>query len=138
MNYFKVNGKSYEVLVTSLEENFDILYSDNTGRTLADGAPMTLDPIGTFFGHKVAIRRKSGYEKEFDDLYELVSKPLRVENEEEALLFEVAHLQDTIAYRAYVSTGARAVTRIDEKTGKVYWGELSLNIVPIKAQVLPD
>lgn len=138
MDYFRVNGKKYEVIVTSLEENFNILYSENTGRTLAEGAPVTLDPLGTFFGHKVAVRRKNGHEREFDDLYQLVSRPLRVEKEEDALLFEVAHLQDSIAYRAYVSTGTRAVTRIDEKTGKVYWGELSLNIVPIKAQVLPD
>lgn len=138
MDYFRVNGKKYEVTVVSLEENFNILYSENTGRTLADGAPMMLDPLGTFFGHKVVVKRKHGYEKEFDELYKLVSKPLRVEDEEDALLFEVAHLQDTIAYRAYVSNGTRAVIKIDEKTNKVYWGELSLNIVPIKAQVLPD
>lgn len=138
MNYFKVNGKSYNVLVTSLEENFNILYSENTGRTLAAGAPMTLDPLGTFFGHKIAVRRKNGYEAEFDELYQLISQPRRVENEEDALLFEAAHLQDSISYRAYVSNGTRLVERISEKTGKVYWGELSLNIVPIKAQVLPN
>jgi hypothetical protein len=137
MNYFKINGKNYNVIVTSLEESFEILYTENSGRTLADGAPMTLDPIGTFFGHKVSLRKKNGFEKEFDDLYKLVSEPLRVENEEDGLLFEVAHLQDSIAYRAYVSKGARPIQRIDENLGKVYWGELSLNIVPIKAQVLP-
>lgn len=138
MNYFKINGKSYNVIVTSLEENFNILYSENTGRTIADGAPMILDPFGTFFGHKISVRRKNGYEKDFDNLYELISKPIRVENEEDAILFEVSHLQDSIAYRAYVSSGSRKVDRIDEKSNKVYWGELSLNIVPIKAQVLPD
>ena len=49
----------------------------------------------------------------------------------------MAHLQDSIAYRAYVSNGVRALKRIDEENGKVYWGELSLNIVPIEAQVKP-
>ena len=138
MNYFRINGKKYNVSVTSLEESFNILYSENTGRTLAEGAPMTLDPLGTFYGHKVSVKRKNGFEKEFDDLYRLVSRPLRVESEEDALLFEVAHLQDSIAYRAYVSNGQRKVDKIDEEKGKVYWGELSLNIVPIRAQVLPE
>ena len=44
MNYFRVNGINYEVVVTGIVENFNILYSDNTGRTLADGAPIKLDP----------------------------------------------------------------------------------------------
>lgn len=137
MNYFKINGKSYNVVVTSLEESFEILYTENSGRTLADGAPMTLDPMGTFFGHKVTVKRKSGFEGEYDELYLLLAQPRKVEETEDALLFEVAHLQDSISYRAYVSKGARALKRIDEITGKVYWGELSLNIVPIEAQLKP-
>ena len=138
MNYFRINGKSYDVIVTGIEENFNILYSENTGRTIAEGAPMTLDPLGSFYGHKVSLRRKTGFEKQFDEVYEIVSKPISVVDEEDALLFEVAHLQSTISYRAYVSSGSRAVEKIDEKKEKVYWGELSLNIVPIKAQVLPE
>ena len=138
MNYFKINGKSYDVVVTGIEENFNILYSKNTGRTIAEGAPMTLDPLGSFYGHKVSLRRKTGFEKQFDEVYEIVSKPISVVEEEDALLFEVAHLQSTISYRAYVSSGSRAVEKIDEKNEKVYWGEVSLNIVPIKAQVLPE
>lgn len=138
MNYFKINGKSYDVVVTGIEENFNILYSENTGRTIAEGAPITLDPLGSFYGHKVSLRRKKGFENQFDEVYEIVSKPISVVDEEDALLFEVAHLQSTISYRAYVSSGSRAVEKIDEKNGKVYWGELSLNIVPIKAQVLPE
>ena len=137
MHYFRINGRSYNVIVTSLEESFEILYTENSGRTLADGAPMTLDPIGTFFGHKVTIKRKVGFESEYDDLYLLLAKPRKVAKTEDALLFEVAHLQDSIAYRAYVSNGVRALKRIDEENGKVYWGELSLNIVPIEAQVKP-
>lgn len=137
MNYFRVNGNPYNVTVVSIDENFNILYSENTGRTVADGQ-MTLDPIGTFYGHKIVIKRKNGYEAEYDELYELVSLPIRVEQEEDALLFEVAHLQDSISYRGYVSNGTRAVEKIDEINGKVYWGQLTFNIVPIKAQVLPE
>ena len=138
MNYFRINGINYEVIVTGIVENFNILYSDNTGRTLADGAPITLDPLGTFIGHKVTIKRQNGHEFEYDSLYDLIIKPRRVLRKEDALLFEVAHLQDSIAYAGYVSTGERKLERIDEKTGKIYWGELTLNIIPIEAQVLPQ
>ena len=44
MNYCVINGKSYDVIITAIEESFSILYTENTGRTLGIGAPMTLDP----------------------------------------------------------------------------------------------
>ena len=115
MNYFRINGINYDVIVTEIVENFNILYSDNTGRTLADGAPITLDPLGTFIGHKVTIKRKNRYESEYDSLYNLITKPIKVLKKEDALLFEVAHLQDSIDYEGYVSTGERKIERIDEK-----------------------
>ena len=138
MNYFRINGINYEVVVTGIVETFNILYSENTGRVISTGAQMVLDPLGTFIGHKVTIKRKNGYESEYDSLYDLIIKPRRVLKKEDALLFEVAHLQDSIAYAGYVSTGERKLERIDEKTGKIYWGELTLNIIPIEAQVLPQ
>lgn len=131
MNYFKINGKTYDVTVTALDENFNILYSSNTGRTLADGA-MTLDPIGTFYGHTVTVKRKSGHEKEFDDLFMYVSKPRYT-----GIKVEAAHNQKTISYDAYISNGKRALQRIT-RNDVVEWGELQLNIIPMKAQVLPE
>lgn len=139
MDYFKINGKAYDVLVIDLEENFDILYSENSGRTLAVGSPIALSPLGTFFGHKVTIRRKTGFEEQYDELYDLISKPRAVINPEtDGLLFEIAHNQDVISYRGYVSNGGRKLSSINRVTNKVYWGELTLNIVPIIAQVMPD
>lgn len=138
MDWFRVGEtaesmKAYNVIVTSLEENFTILYGENTGRTLAKGAPMVLDALGTFFGHNVTVRRKSGYESEFDDLYRLISRPRN-----NGLQFDIVHYQDTANYEGYVSSGARALKRIDEKSGKVYWDEFSMTIVPMRAQVTID
>lgn len=132
MDFFRVGGRSYDVLVTAIEETFNILYSENTGRTLDEGAPMTLDPLGTFFGHKVTVVRKSGYEREYDDLYDYISTPRT-----EGIDVEIVHNQTTLSYKAYVSSGGRALRKIDQRTNKVYWNEMVLNIVPIKAQVLP-
>lgn len=132
MNYFKVNGKAYDVVVTGIEETFSILYSENTGRTMAVGAEMVLDPLGTFFGHKVTVQKKAGCEVEYDTLYDYVSTPRAM-----GLKIEAAHNQTTIKYDAYISSGSRSLKRIG-KDGTVHWGELQLNIVPMKAQVLPE
>lgn len=132
MDYVKIGGKSYDVLVTELSENFNIIYSENTGRTIAVGARMTLDPLGTFLGHKITFQRKNGKEAEYDALFEYVSKPRY-----DGIRVEIVHNQSTISYDAYISNGERSLRRIDEKTGKVFWDKFSVNIIPMEAQVLP-
>lgn len=133
MDYFKIGDKSYDVLVISIEESFNILYSENTGRTMSPTARMILDPIGTFYGHRVTVRKRKGFEKEYDELYDYISTP-RVDG----IPVEIAHNQETIAYDAYVSNGARAVRTIDVKSGVTHWGDLTINIIPMEAQVIPS
>lgn len=132
MDYVKIGGKVWDVLVTEISENFSILFSENTGRTIATGARMTLDPLGTFYGHKITFQRKKGMESEYDLLFDYVSKPRY-----DGIPVEIVHNQKTISYDAYISQGERTLKQIDEKTGKVFWGEFSVNIIPMEAQVLP-
>lgn len=132
MDYVKIGGRIYDVLVVDLVENFNILYSENTGRTLSVGARMTLDPLGTFYGHQITFQRKQGNEEEYDLLFDYVSKPRY-----DGIPVEIVHNQTTISYDAYISRGERSLKRIDYKTGRVYWNEFSLNIVPMEAQVTP-
>ena len=133
MDYVKIGGKVWDVLVTEISENFNILYSENTGRTMSVGARMTLDPLGTFFGHKITFQRKQGNEKEYDTFFEFVSNPRY-----DGIPVEIVHGQTTLVYDAYISQGERTLKRIDTKTGKVYWDKFSLNIVPMEAMVLPE
>lgn len=133
MDYVKIGGKVWDVLVTEISENFNILYSENTGRTMSVGARMTLDPLGTFFGHKITFQRKQGNEKEYDTFFEFVSNPRY-----DGIPVEIVHGQTTLVYDAYISQGERTLKRIDPKTNKVYWDKFSLNIVPMEAQVLPE
>lgn len=132
MDWVKIGGKSYDVFVIDIEENFTILYSENTGRTIAKGAKMTLDPLGAFYGHKVTFKRKQGSEAEFDALFDYVSKPRY-----DGIAVEIVHNQTTLSYEAYISQGSRRIKKIDNQTRMVYWDELSLNIVPMSAQVTP-
>lgn len=130
MNVFKINGKTYNVLVTELSENFNILYSENTGRTISSGARMSLDPLGTFIGHKITFQKKSGFEKDYDDLFDYLCKPRY-----SGVMLECVHGQDKISYEAYVSNGERSLKKVDGRTGKISWGALSVNFVPMEAQI---
>lgn len=126
MDYFSINGKSYDVLVTELSENFNILYSENTGRTI--GARMVLDPIGTFVGHRITVRRKNGSEDDFDLLFNEISKPRA-----EGVWVTAVHDQGTISYEAYISNGERRLKAINPKTNKIYWDTMTINIIPMEA-----
>lgn len=132
MNYVKIGYKVWDVLVTEISESFSILYSENTGRTMSDGAKMVLDPLGTFYNHKVTFCRKQGFEEEFDELWNYVSEPRGYGTE-----VEIVHNQTTLKYTAYFSEGERSLKRIDPKTNKIYWDKFSLNIVAMEAQRLP-
>ena len=132
MNYCVIDGKEYDVLVERISESFEILYSEKTGRSVAVGSSMILDPLGTFYGHKVTLRRRRGKEKEFDDLWNYISTPRY-----RGMKVKMAHNQSILEYDAYVSKGERSLKHIDEKTGVLSWDALELNIVPMTAQVLP-
>ena len=130
MDICNIGGREYAVVITEIEENFNILYSSNTGRNL--NGDMVLDPIGTYIGHKITVKRKSGHEEEFDELFDYVSQPRY-----DGIKVKMVHNQTSIEYEAYISNGTRKINTIDVRNEKVYWGEMQLNIVPLKAQVLP-
>jgi hypothetical protein len=131
-DWLQIDGRAYDVSVLSIRESATILYSDNTGRTISAGARMTLDPLGTFIGHRITVKRKGENVKEYDRLYNYITKPRY-----DGMRVKAVHDQTTIDYDAYVSTAEREVQRIDDAGKKVYWKEMEINIVPMEAQVLP-
>lgn len=134
MDVVQIGGRVWKVKVLEITESFSILYSENTGRTMSQGAGMTLDPLGTFFNYKITFAREQGMEEEYDELFNFLAVP-RYDGIEVNIVHDQA-LWET-PFMAYVSQGERALKRIDEKTGKVYWDRFSANIVPMSAQVLP-
>lgn len=130
MDYCKINGINYDVIVTAIEENFTILYTENTGRTMSKGR-MTLDPIGTFFTHKVTFKRSKDNVEEFDKLFDFLTTPRF-----SGFPIEIVHNQTTLIYDAYVSQGGRKLKNISNALKKVFWGELSVDFIPMEAQVI--
>ena len=135
MEVVRIGGRLWKVHITEITESFSILYSENSGRTMSQGAGMVLDPLGTFFNYKITFSREQGQEKEYDELFNFLAIP-RYDGIEVNIVHNQA-LWDK-PFMAYVSQGERALKRIDAKTGKVYWDKFSVNIVPMSAQVLPE
>lgn len=132
MDYVKIGGKVWNVRITELSENFNIMDTESAGRVIAEGA-MQLCRIGTFWGHKVTFAKKPGTSvSEFDDLFSYLAYPRN-----NGIPVEMVHGQATISYEAYVSSGERKLQRIDTKSGVVYWETFSANFIPMKAQVTP-
>ena len=133
MNYVEIDGKPYDVIVSSIQRSPEIRQSENAGATLAEGAEETLDPLGTFITYIVGFKRKQGKEIEFDNLWETLIKPRY-----DGVWVNIVYNQTKLKYKARFEISPQAVDKIDKRTGKVYWGEISVNIVPTKAQVLPE
>ena len=134
MEVVRIGGRLWKVHITEITESFSILYSENTGRTMAEGT-MTLDPIGTFYNYKITFSREQGQEKEYDELFNYLAVP-RYDGLEVNIIHNQALWEKP--FMAYVSQGERALKRVDPKTKKVYWDKFTANIIPMKAMVLPE
>ena len=132
-DWLEIDGQAYDVSVMSIKESTNILYSANTGRTISRGARMVLDPLGTFIGHRIKVKRKGNKVREYDRLYNNLIIPRY-----NGMRVKAVHNQKTIEYEAYVSAVEREVQRIDDVGKVVYWKEMEINIVPMEAQVIPE
>ena len=131
MEWVVIDGKAYDVLVVDVERNFNKLYTQNTGRTLAMGAPLILDPLGTFYGHKVTFARRGKEVAAFDELWDYLSQPRFV-----GMDVKIIYNQSVLEYEAYSSTGMQKLNHV-AKDGTVYWDAFQVNFIPMKAQVTP-
>ncbi len=131
-NWLEIGNIHFDVTVLEISENATILYSENTGRTMSKGARMTLDPLGTFIGHKIRVKRKGDKFADYDRLFNYVIQPRY-----NGIHVRAVHNQTTIEYDAYISSAERTLSKIDNDGKRVYWKEMSLNIVPMEAEIIP-
>lgn len=129
MDVITIDGVSYDALVTEISENFNVLDSENSGRSIAAGGRMIRDPIGSFIGHKVKFRRKNNNLASYDSLFMKLAEPV------DSHTIKIVHNQTTIQYDAYTTTGTRSLERVEGS--RVLWGELEVDFTPMEANRTP-
>lgn len=132
MSYIKINGIEFdaEVAISEYKRNFNTLHGENAARVMTGS--MILDPIGTYLGRNITFFRRGDNYQGLDRLWDyLVEHSLDIEG----VTLEAADGQSTLSFQAYYSSSEQSIERVEN--GINYWGEFSVNFIPIHAQVKP-
>lgn len=127
-NLLKIDGESYDALVTAIEETFEVIEGSNSGIALYRQREIR-DLAGIKIGHRVTFAAGDDPEA-FDRLVAYLFGSLR-----EYVTIEAVHDQDVISYEAAYNTGSRRVRNIDDENDVVYWDELTVEFRPMETQV---
>lgn len=128
LNLVKIDGVSYDVLVTAIQEKFEVIEGANSGISLYRQREIR-DMAGIKIGHTITFAADKDPEA-FDALCAYLFGSLR-----EYVLLEVVHDQTTISYEAAYNTGSREVSHIDDDNDIVYWNELTVEFRPMECQI---
>lgn len=131
MSYIKINGRSFDadVAIGDYEENFNVLDGPNAGR--GTNGKMIRDVVGMYLGHKITVHPRGMDHKGIDDYWEFI----KLHSVDDSVMLEAADSQTTIRYEAYYTSGARKL--MSAQNGTRYWGEVSVNFIPISATLEP-
>lgn len=131
LSLVKIDGTSFDALVTAIQETTEVLEGKNSGTSLYREREIR-DITGVKIGHTVTFAPDNDPDA-FDALYNHLFSTIR-----EYVTVEIVHGQETIAYKAAYNTAARNVSHIDDENGVVYWDELTVAFRPLEAQVYAD
>lgn len=127
----KIDGVSYDVLITAIAETFNVVEGANSGTALYRQRAIR-DLLGVKIGHSITFAPDNDPEA-FDALTNYLFGSVRPYVE-----LEVVHNQKTISYQAAYNTGTRMVRHIDDDNDIVYWDELTVEFRPMENQVNPE
>lgn len=125
----KIDGKSYDVLVSALGENAEIKEGSNSGTSL-DNDREIRDLKGIKYRHSITFSPDADREV-FEELWEHLFGTLR-----ESVQLEVVHGQSTITYEAAYNTGSRRVAYINDREDVIGWADLTVEFRSIEAVVV--
>lgn len=126
----KIDGVSYDVLVTAIQEKFEVLEGPNSGTALYRQREIR-DLAGIKIGHSITFAPGNDPDA-YDALCTYLFGSVR-----EYVALEVVHDQTTISYEAAYNTGSRQVSHIDDINDVVYWTELTVDFRPLETQIDP-
>ena len=124
----KIDGVSYDVLVTAINETYNVVEGANSGVSLYRQREIR-DLLGVKIGHSISFASNNDPEA-FDALTSYLFSSVRP-----YVVLEVVHNQTTISYEAAYNTGARRVAHIDDENDVVYWDELTVDFRPMEIQI---
>lgn len=132
MSYCKLNGTSFDVniAISSYKRKLNILHGESAGRVLS-GA-MILDPLGAYLGREITFFRKGNNYAALDALWDFLVAHSMDKN---GVLLEAADGQSTISFRCYYGDTEQPIEKVEN--GINYWGEFSVNFIPMDPQVTP-
>lgn len=131
-SYIKINGILFDadVAISKYNRNFNVLDGDNAGRVMT--GRMVRDVIGTYIGHKVTVFRRGDNWQGLDAFWDY----LVAHSVDGSVLLEAADGQTTLSYEAYYTSASQDLEK--EDGGVNYWGEVTVNFIPMDAQVKPS
>lgn len=124
----KIDGKSYDVIVTAIEETTEIIEGENSGTALERQREIR-DILGVKIGHVITFAPDRN-PAILDELYNYLFKTIRP-----SVMVECVHNQTSIRYEAAYNTCSRSVSHIDDDSNSVYWNEMSIAFRPIENQI---
>lgn len=121
-----MDGKSYNVSVTSLTRKFSVMDTDKSGRT-QDGK-MYRDIIGTFYNYTMTVKERDGDAAALESFWAAIS-----DHTQKSHVCEFPYGQKTLIQEMYVTSGDQQLKLMENN--KNHWGELTVNFIAMGPEV---
>lgn len=129
MEVFSIDNKTFPTIkVTSLKRSFQIVDGENAGRS--NRGTMIRDVIGTYYNYTIELLCLNKSQKEYTELYEILSKPV------DSHTIKVPYNQETIEFKAYITSGDDELKHMSEN-GNI-WHGLTVNFIAMKPYRRPE
>lgn len=127
MDILKIDGKTFNVGVTSLKRGAAVLDGENAGRVLS--GRMVRDIIGTYYNYDLTFGTSNLSPADYDVLYDLLTAPV------DCHTITVPYGQHTKTFEAYVSNASDTLKHMTDKMN--LWGELTIKFTAMEPDRRP-